>query len=278
LSPLFLYAKLLQRREITLKILVSNDDGVNAKGLKVLVKQLKEVGDVIVVAPDREQSAVGTSMTVRLPVKLHEAAPLVKDVPTYSVEGTPADAVILALEWIIKDKVDLVVSGINTGLNLGYDVLLSGTVSAARNGFIRGIPAIAISVEGLENNHFEASTKTAAILANQFATGKLPADIFLNVNLPNILTKDIKGVKPTRLGELSYIESVREDNLIGKSNYFWITRPQADWDLTEGTDMWAINQNMVSITTLNPNLTTATNHADTVQKLSDLLYEQLKSN
>ncbi|MCK5428194.1 MAG: 5'/3'-nucleotidase SurE [Anaerolineales bacterium] len=258
-----------------MKILLSNDDGVNAEGLKVLVKRLKEMGDVVVVAPDREQSAVGTSMTVRLPIKLHEAAPLAKGVPTYSVEGTPADAVILALEWICKGEIDLVVSGINTGLNLGYDVLLSGTVSAARNAFIRGIPAIALSVEGLQGNHFEGAIRTGEVLVEQFAQGKLPKDIFLNVNMPNINVKDIKGARPTRLGELSYIEGVREDNLIGKSGYFWITRPQAAWDLSEGTDMWAINQNMISITALNANLTTAINHADTLQRLSDLLYQQL---
>ena len=258
-----------------MKILVSNDDGVNAKGLKMLVRRLKEMGDVVVVAPDREQSAVGTSMTVRLPIKLHEAAPLVKDVPTYSVEGTPADAVILALEWLFKDQIDLVVSGINTGLNLGYDVLLSGTVSAARNAFIRGIPAFAISVEGLQGNHFEAAIRTSEIIVDQFIKGKLPKDIFLNVNMPNIHPKDIKGVTPARLGELSYIEGVREDDLIGKSGYFWITRPQADWDLSEGTDMWAISQNMISITALNINLTTDTDHTDTLRKLCDVVQAKL---
>jgi len=93
--------------------------------------------------------------------------------------------------------------------------------------------------------------------------------------MPNIAIKYIKGVRPTRLGSLSYIEGVREDNLIGKSGYFWITRPQIKWDISEGTDMWAISQNMISITALNINLTTATNHSDTLKKLSDLLYEQL---
>ena len=262
-------------RNVKLKILVSNDDGVNAEGLKVLVKRLKEMADVVVVAPDREQSAVGTSMTVRLPIKLHQAAPLAKGVPTYSVEGTPADAVILALEWIFKGEIDLIVSGINGGLNLGYDVMLSGTVSAARNGFIRGIPAIALSVEGLQNNHFAAALRTGEILVEQFALGKLPQDLLLNVNMPNINIQDIKGVRPTRLGNLSYIEGVRQDELIGKSGYFWITRPQAEWDLSDGTDMWALDQNMISLTALNINLTTATNHADALQKLSDLLYDQL---
>ena len=258
-----------------MKILLSNDDGVNAEGLKVLVQRLKEIADVVVVAPDREQSAVGTSMTVRLPIKLHEAAPLAKGVPTYSVEGTPADSVILALEWLFKGEIDLVVSGINTGLNLGYDVLLSGTVSAARNAFMRGVPAIALSVEGLQDNHFEAAIRTGEILVEQFSKENLHKDLLLNVNMPNIDVNDIKGARPTRLGELSYIEGIREDDLIGKSGYFWITRPQTDWDLSEGTDMWAINQNMISLTALNVNLTTATNHADTLQKLSDLLYAQL---
>jgi 5'-nucleotidase len=263
----------LEKRQV--KILLSNDDGVNAEGLKVLVQRLKEIADVVVVAPDREQSAVGTSMTVRLPIKLHEAAPLAKGVPTYSVEGTPADSVILALEWLFKGEIDLVVSGINTGLNLGYDVLLSGTVSAARNAFMRGIPAIALSVEGLQDNHFEAAIRTGEILVEQFSKENLPKDLLLNVNMPNIDVNDIKGARPTHLGELSYIEGIREDDLIGKSGYFWITRPQADWDLSEGTDMWAINQNMISLTALNVNLTTAINHADTLQKLSDLLYAQL---
>jgi 5'-nucleotidase len=142
---------------------------------------------------------------------------------------------------------------------------------------MRGIPAMALSVEGLQGNNFEGSIRTGEILVEQFAQGKLPKNLLLNVNMPNIHPKDIKGVKPTKLGELSYIEGVREDELIGKSNYFWITRPQADWDLSEGTDMWAINQNMISLTALNVNLTTATNHADTLQDLSDLIYAQLQT-
>lgn len=274
MSLLFLYDKLLNRKGMNLKILVTNDDGINAKGLKVLVQHLKEVGDVVVVAPDREQSAVGTSMTVRLPVKVNQVAPLSKGTTAYSVEGTPADSVILALELIIKDKVDLVVSGINGGLNIGYDVLLSGTVGAARNGSLRGIPSIALSVEGLEGSHLDASAKSGQILAGEFANNNLPDNLFLNVNLPNLPIGKIKGVQITRLGDHSYVEKVREDKEIGKSNYYWIIRPQSEWKLKDGTDIWAISNNMISITPLNTNLTTASN-SSTIKELSSLLYKRL---
>ena len=259
-----------------MKILMTNDDGINSKGLKVLVDHLKKMGDVIVVAPDREQSAVGTSMTVRLPIKVNRVAPLSEGTMAYSIEGTPADSVILALELLIEDKVDLVVSGINGGLNLGYDVLLSGTVSAARNGFVRGVPAIAISVEGLENNHFDAAIRVVEILAGEFLNNRLPKNLFLNVNLPNIHSKEIKGAMITRLGEYSYIEKVRLDNLIGKSDYYWIIRPQAEWDLKEGTDMWAIRNNMISITPLNINMTAAPSTPQ-LDRLSSLVFKKLSS-
>ena len=258
-----------------MKILISNDDGINARGLKVLVQHLKELGDVVVVAPDREQSAVGTSMTVRHPIKVNQIAPLAKGTTAYSIEGTPADSVILALELLIEDKVDLVVAGINGGLNLGYDVLLSGTVAAARQGYLRGIPSISLSVEGLQNNHFDAAVRIGEMLVKEFANNNLPANLLLNVNLPNLPIKKLKGARVTRLGDNSYIEKVREDDHYnGKSDYYWIMRPMAEWELKEGTDMWAINNDMISITSLNSNFTTAPNSSK-LEELSSLLFQQL---
>ena len=125
-----------------MRVLVTNDDGIFAPGLWILVKELKSIARVVVVAPDREQSAIGTAVTLRQPLRVQRVSPLVPGVETYSVEGTPGDSVILALGKLIKSRVDLVISGINQGPNLGDDVLISGTVAAALQGYLRGLPPL----------------------------------------------------------------------------------------------------------------------------------------
>lgn len=125
-----------------MKILVTNDDGISSEGLWTLVKELKNIAQVIVTAPDREQSAIGTAVTLHQPLRVKRVRPMVPEVETYSIEGTPADSVILALSKLIKDRVDLVVSGINQGLNLGNDVPISGTVGSALQGYLHGFPEI----------------------------------------------------------------------------------------------------------------------------------------
>ena len=146
-------------RQALLIILATNDDGVYAPGLWASVQALREVGDVVVAAPDREQSGVGTAITLNNPVHVREVMPLIEGVRAYAVEGTPADSTILGVESLVGEKIDLVVSGINPGANMGNDVFISGTVGAALQAFFRGIPAIAVSVTALKDVHFHPGRK-----------------------------------------------------------------------------------------------------------------------
>lgn len=256
-----------------MQILVTNDDGIYARGLWVLVEYLKKLGDVIVVAPDREQSGVGTAVTLHRPLRIRELIPLVEGVPTYSIEGTPADSVILALEYIAQDKIDLVVSGINEGANLGDDVLISGTVGAALQAYFRKIPAIAISVAAMEGTKFDVAGQLARQVANMLFQKRLPNPLFLNINVPNLILEEIQGIEITRLSERSYIDLITE-GYDGKRKYFWIARGKLHWQLNEGTDIWAVENGRISVTPLQTNLT-STCEKPALQGLSNILLQQL---
>jgi len=231
-----------------LNILVTNDDGIYADGLWTAVEELQKIGKVTVVAPDRDQSGAGTSVTLRLPLRLHKISSPIKTVESYRLEGTPADCVIMAVKVAMKDGIDLVVSGINQGSNLGNDIFISGTVGAAIQGYTYGIPsmAVSISVSDTGNLNYGAAAKITRLLADAFNDGKLPRKLFLNVNLPNLDDKQIKGIEITRLGERSYANKVdRGDD--GKGMYYWITRAIPDWNLVQGTDIWALEESKISI-------------------------------
>lgn len=257
-----------------MKIVVTNDDGVYAKGLWSLVKALTEVAEVVVVAPDREQSGVGTAVTLHAPVRVTPVAPLLEGVATFSVQGTPADCVILALRQLLKEPPDLVMAGINDGSNLGNDVLISGTVGGAFQGYFHGLPAVALSVAALENLHYEVAACLGCLLARRFAEKALPHHAFLNVNVPNVPLQEIKGIELTRLGRRSYEESVTEDH-DGRRHYYWILRGTPASELDEGTDIWALKQNRISITPLDSNLTGNTQEAG-LAGLSATLFEGLR--
>lgn len=230
-----------------LNILVTNDDGVNADGLWKLVQVLAEIGTVTVVAPDRDQSGVGTSVTFRHPLRLNTVKSPVKGVRAFSIDGTPGDCVILALRYTIKSKVDVIVSGINEGPNLGNDFFISGTVGGALQGYFYDIPAIAISVAAFEDVHFDEAAKLAAKLAKAFNEGQLPSKMLLNVNLPNLPQEHIQGVEITKLGERRYSDGI-ETGHDGKRHYYWIVRGVAEWAVEPGSDIWALEQNKVSVT------------------------------
>jgi 5'-nucleotidase len=234
---------------ITLNILVSNDDGVYAEGLWVLAEQLKELGKVTVVAPDRDQSGVGTSVTLRHPLRISKIRCPVPGVDAYSVEGTPADSVILALRFAMKEGADLIVSGINEGPNLGDDVFISGTVGAALQGYFYGIPAFAISVGGFENLDFGIAARLAKLLAHAVKAKNQSRRLLLNVNVPNVSQGKIVGLDVTRLARRDYMDKI-EPGHDGKRNYYWITRGKSEWYLESGTDAWALKQNRISITSL----------------------------
>jgi 5'-nucleotidase len=230
-----------------LNILVTNDDGIYADGLWRLAQDLSDVGDVTIVAPDRDQSGSGTSVSLRLPIRFREIKSVVDGILAYAVEGTPSDSVIIAIKKAIKDSIDLVVSGINEGSNLGNDVFISGTVGAALQGYAYGIPSIAISVAGFSNVNYDAAGVTARFLATMFKQGKLPGKMLLNVNLPKLPVNEIQGIEITGLGERSYTDRIDEGH-DGKRDYYWIVRGIPEWSVVPGTDIWALEQNKISIT------------------------------
>jgi len=233
-----------------LKILVTNDDGVHAEGLWTLVEALTEVGEVIVSAPDREQSAVGTSVTLHQPLRMEKIEPGVRGVETYSVEGTPSDSVILGLQLVANDGVDLVISGINEGVNLGNDVYISGTLGAAVQGYFYEVPAIAISAAIYENKvRFEAGALIGKLLARKVREKALHPRSLLNVNVPYLTAERIEGVELTRPGRRTYRDALRKGN-DGKRDYYWIVRGDPVWEEKEGTDIWAIRHKKISITPL----------------------------
>jgi 5'-nucleotidase len=231
-----------------MKILVTNDDGILSPGLWTLVKELKNIAEVVVAAPDREQSAIGTAVTLRQPLRVQRTTPLVPDVEAYSIEGTPGDSVILALGKLVKDA-DMVVSGINNGLNLGEDVLISGTVGAALQGYLRGLSAIAISME-YGSIYAENAAKVAALLAQKVYCSHLPVNLFLNVNVPNLPLTQIKGAKVTRLASKSHIDTVDQGH-DGRREYYWLVRRQKlSNHLSRETDIGAVENGDISITAL----------------------------
>jgi 5'-nucleotidase len=250
-----------------MKILVTNDDGIFADGLRALVKELKNMAQVVVVAPDRELSARGAAVSLHQPVRARRVTPVVAGVESYAVEGTPADCVILALGTLAKDRIELVISGINRGANLGDDVLISGTVGAALQGSLHGLPALAISAALGDNLYFDDAAKLAALLARKIDSHVLPTNICLNINLPNLPRGKIKGVKITYPATRSHTDIV-EERYDGKRQYYWFVRQRVNKPIDEKTDTWALEQGNISIS---PLLTSQVN------KLSPLISDSLCS-
>ncbi len=229
------------------RILVTNDDGVDSPGLRKLAGALERLGEVVVVAPDREQSATGHSLTLHRPLRMREHEPGV-----YSVDGTPTDCVNLAVLWLLRDNPpDLVVSGINQGLNLGDDVTYSGTVSATFEGVLLRVPSVAFSQELEEGYSFARSAEIAALMIESVLDRDLPDDFLLNVNLP---AAPPRGVRFTRLGYRVYEQVVVEKTDPRGQRYFWIAgSPQ--WRDEHGTDHGALKEGYVSVTPLHLDLT-----------------------
>jgi 5'-nucleotidase len=229
-------------------ILVSNDDGIFAPGLWALVTELVNIDSVTAVAPDREQSATGTSVTLRNPLRVRKVTPIVDAVATFGVEGTPGDSVILGLEKLAPGS-GMVVSGINSGQNLGDDVLISGTVGAALQGYLRNLPSIAVSVGTIDTADLRAAARLVGLLAGRINRGALPRDIFLNVNLPDVTLNEIKGIRITHLAHKTHIDSVKEGN-DGRRDYYWLVRRKLEIVSLEDTDIWAVEHGYISITAL----------------------------
>ncbi len=232
-------------------IMVTNDDGIHAPGIRALASALRVLGDVIVVAPDRERSAVGHALTLNSPLRVFELHD-----GFYAVDGTPTDCVNMGIHSLLPFHPDLVVSGINHGANLGDDVTYSGTVAAAIEATLMGLPAIAVSLATLgRDGYFSVAADVAVRVARQVMANGLPEDTFLNVNVPNCPAEELNSPLITRQGKRSFVGSV-----VGKTDprgrkYYWIGSGEADFNDYEGTDFHAINRNHVSITPLHLDLT-----------------------
>lgn len=242
-----------------MRILVSNDDGVHAPGIRALANEMSTIAEVIVVAPDRNRSGASNSLTLTRPLTVRKL-----DNGHYSVEGTPTDCVHLALTGFLESEVDMVVSGINDGGNLGDDVLYSGTVAAAMEGRYLGLPAMAFSMVGENIQHFDTGAAIAKQLVMQMRSNMLPAQTILNVNIPDLPLDKIRGIEVTRLGTRHGAEpTVKEYDPRGRPIY-WIGPAGEAADAGSGTDFYAVTHDCVSITPLNLDMT----HYKVFEKLS----------
>jgi 5'-nucleotidase len=233
-----------------MNILISNDDGYMAPGIKALADALAEFADITVVAPDRNRSGASNSLTLDNPLRVNQL-----ENGYYRVEGTPTDCVHLAITGLLENEPDMVVSGINAGANLGDDVLYSGTVAAATEGRFLGLPAVAISLTSNTPEHFETAAWAAKKLVQQLKKSSLPADTILNVNVPDIPIEQITGFESTRLGNRHKAEPViKEIDPRGRPLY-WVGPAGDEQDAGPGTDFDAIRRGAVSVTPLQIDLT-----------------------
>jgi 5'/3'-nucleotidase len=229
------------------RILITNDDGIFSQGIRLLATALSSLAEIVVVAPDREQSATGHALTLSRPLRMQKV-----EENWYAVDGTPTDCVNLGVLSLLKDRPpDLVCSGINFGLNLGDDVTYSGTVSATFEGTLLGIPSVAFSQEVGEGFSFAVAAEFARTLVEFLLGEELPPDLLLNVNVP---AGDVKGVSFTKLGRRVYKQSVIEKLDPRGRKYYWIAgTPQ--WKRAAGTDFEAVSTGRISVTPLHLDLT-----------------------
>jgi len=231
-----------------MRILISNDDGYKADGIIQLAKSLSEIAEVIVVAPSENKSAASSSLTIGKPLK-----PIQIEKNVYAIDATPSDCVHLALCGFIKESVDLVVTGINFGANLGDDVIYSGTVAGAIEGRFLGLPSIAMSLASWECKHFDTAGEIAKLLVAQINKAPLANNTIINVNVPDIPMTEIKGIKSTRLGNRHKSEPSIQD--LKDPSLYWIGENGKEADNGEGTDFHAVSNNFVSVTPLQIDLT-----------------------
>jgi len=230
--------------------LLTNDDGYLAPGLKALTREIKKIGDVVVVAPDREQSASSHSLTLQRPLRIQHHGNSI-----YSVDGTPTDSVMIAVHALMKRRrPDFVISGINHGPNMGDDVTYSGTVAAAIEGSILGIPSIATSLADWEANDYVPGARAVRKIVRKFLDGPFPEFTLLNINIPYLGKEKFSGARITKLGKRVYNDIIIEKTDPRGKNYYWIGG-EPKWFEVDGSDFSAVNAGYVSITPLSIDMT-----------------------
>jgi len=237
------------------KILATNDDGIDAPGLRALVVALREVGEVVVVAPDHNWSAAGLTKTMHKPLRISKTR-FPDGSTAYTTNGAPSDCVALALLAILPQPPDVVVSGINPGANMANILLYSGTVAAAIEGVILGIPSLAVSLDTFEEEaDFTYAAQFTARLVCQMGEKGLPPGVLLNVNVPYLSPSEIAGVEITRLGRRFYEDALVERRDPRGHSYYWIGGERSGEGTEEGTDIWALANKRISITPLQLDMT-----------------------
>jgi 5'-nucleotidase len=234
-------------------ILVTNDDGVQSPGIHALAAALRTLGDVTIVAPVSESSAIGHALTLARPLRLERLERADVDGAVFSVDGTPTDCVNIALTMVLERKPDLVVSGINRGYNLGDDITYSGTVAGAMEGALLGIPGIAVSLERTSTNFdFTPAARAAATIASSVLARGLPPRTFLNINVPSLV---IHGFRATVQAKRNHVTKVTQSIDPRGRPYYWIEEGESEWHADEHSDYHAVKTGWISVTPLHPDLT-----------------------
>ncbi len=237
-----------------LNILVSNDDGIDAPGIHALAKELGAIGHVTIVAPDKQRSAIGHAITMNYPLRVKKFYKNGKFFG-YAVEGTPADCVKIAVRTIVTSPPDILVSGINHGSNTAINIIYSGTVSAATEGTILGIPSIAVSLTTYDEVDFSFAAKFSRKLASLVIKKGLPEDTLLNVNIPPVREKAIRGIRITRQGKSRWDDTFDLRRDPNNKEYYWLKGKLDITDKGDDTDQIAILKNYISITPIHFDLT-----------------------
>jgi len=234
------------------KILITNDDGISAEPLDILRRKLSYLGDVVIVAPNVQRNASGNAMTLHKPVRIKKLSE-----NKYAVTGTPADCTRIGTLTIMEDKVDMVISGINCGANLGDDINYSGTAAAAREGAMLGIPSLASSLVLEKRENYELAADITVRIAKEMLDKGLPPRTFLNLNVPDLDDTEFKGIKVTSQGIRIYERNIRRrEDPIGRG-YYWILGSKIGGHRDEGTDMLAVSEGYASLTPITLDYTAA---------------------
>lgn len=236
-------------------ILVCNDDGITAPGITALVESVKNLGDIVIVAPDSPQSGMGHAITVAEPLHLDKST-FFRDYEAYQCSGTPADCIKLAVDKVLHKKPDIVVSGINHGSNSSINAIYSGTVSAAMEGAIDGIPAIAFSLTNYSvEADFEPTKKYVKKITELVIKNGIPRGVLLNVNIPSVAEHEINGIKVCRQSHAKWEENFDERVSPGGRKYYWLVGNFVNLDKGEDTDEWALKHNYISMVPIHSDLT-----------------------
>jgi 5'-nucleotidase len=231
-------------------ILLSNDDGYFAPGLNVLAEHISKIADIVVVAPERDRSGASNSLTLDRPLSMRQSSN-----GFYYVNGTPTDCVHLAVTGLLEQLPDMIISGINDGANMGDDTIYSGTVAAAMEGFLLGIPSFAVSMSQHNATHFETAARVMIDIIDRYKNKPLPPPMLLNINVPDLPYAQIEGQVVTRLGKRHKAEPVIQSTSPRGEKLYWVGPAGAAQDAGEGTDFYAVSNKMVSMTPLQADLT-----------------------